>query len=113
LLEGNERHLQGAVSSFGCQENTVPAAASAVAGGARGIAATKVSQNYAIYAIYVARQQRFLAGTRTHRVNQKTHLAPVASLCCCLLRVAYNSPSSYVVACLIFGNINLLTTYAS
>jgi len=72
------------VSSFGCQENTVPAAASAVAGGPRGTAPTKVSQNYAIYAIYVARQQRFLAGTRTHRVNQKTHLAPVASLCCLL-----------------------------
>lgn len=86
--------------------------------------ARKVSQNYAIYAIYVARGATLLGRHKDTRVNQSTqterereaatHLAPVA------LRVAWQYlpplllsffPSA--AAHLIFGNINLLTTYTT
>lgn len=84
--------------------------------------ARKVSQNYAIYAIYVARGATLLGRHKDTRVNQKTHtqtgreaathLAPVA------LRAAWQytplfPPSPSPAAHLIFGNINLLTTYTT
>lgn len=102
-----------------CQENAVPAAVTAAA------SARKVSQNYAIYAIYVARGATLLGRHKDTRVNQSTqterkrereaatHLAPVALRAWqCLPPLSlFLLPSA--AAHLIFGNINLLTTYTT
>lgn len=95
-----------------CQENAVPAATAS---------ARKVSQNYAIYAIYVARGATLLGRHKDTRVNQKTHTHRQAERqqhtwrqLLCVLRGSSSplfppSPAAH----LIFGNINLLTTYTT
>lgn len=95
-----------------CQENAVPAAAAATS-------ARKVSQNYAIYAIYVARGATLLGRHKDTRVNRNTHRQGERQQhtwrqLLCVLRGSTSplfppSPAAH----LIFGNINLLTTYTT
>lgn len=87
--------------------------------------ARKVSQNYAIYAIYVARGATLLGRHKDTRVNQSTQTEREGErqqhtwrqLLCVLRGSTFPLLSLSLLpsaaAHLIFGNINLLTTYTT